>query len=899
MDVSHSTDTVNRIRQERILHNWRQKDLADELGTTVGTVKRWERGNQQPSAYFRIKLCALFGKSAEELGLVAVDNPSALPSADQDVSDVKQTCSSPEEGNGVWNVPYTRNPHFTGREDLLDHLDQRLSAERPEEPGSMMCQVELTQPQAIKGLGGIGKTQIAVEYAYRARKQNRYTHILWINASSEEAVMTSFVGLVRLLPTFSEQDETDQHKLAMAIKRWLEGYRTRWLLVFDNADDLSVIQPYVPQQGYGSVLLTTRAHAVGSFAVPLEVEMMGLMEGTQFLLHRAQHLDASDEEQNEASNIVIALDGFPLALDQAGAYIEETGCGFGEYLQLYEQHHAKLLARRGRQATHYPDSVVTTWELSFQKIEQAYPAATKLLQLCAYLSPDHIPEELFTKAAEHWPPILQQAVADQFTFNELLEALLAFSLIKRLTQEHLLSLHRLVQAVQLDRMNIGEQHKWAERVVCAVNTLFPKDPKDNVDTWPQCLRYLEQVQACDQLIQKYNLSFPEAADLLDRAGTFLRDHASYILAETLYQRALAIREQQFEPHYSDIVSNLNNLAVLYTQQGKYERAEPLYKQAISICERYLGINHADAARSLNNLAILYWNQGKYGLAEPLYQRALTIREQLLGANHPHTAKLLNNLANLYLLQGKYEKAEPLIKRAISIWEHHLGADHPTTAMGLNNVTELYRCQGKYKEAEPLIKRAIAIWEHHLGVDHPDTARGITSLAILYREQGEHAKAESLFLQGLTIRKKHLGEEHLDTIETLYELAELYREQGKYREAELLIKRVIANWEQNLGTHHLETARGITSLALLYQEQGKHREAEPLFLQALAIQEQTLTEHHTDLATTLFGLARLYEWQRNLKKATDLYQRALAIRTRVYGPYHPRTLEVSESLHDLR
>ncbi|HEY7416467.1 MAG TPA: hypothetical protein VH593_14840 [Ktedonobacteraceae bacterium] len=186
---------------------------------------------------------------------------------------------------------------------------------------------------------------------------------------------------------------------------------------------------------------------------------MGLIEGTQLPLRRSQRLDASDEECNEATNIVIALDGFPLALDQAGAYIEETRCGFAAYLQLYEQHRTQLLARRGKQATNYPASVATTWDLSFQKIEQTQPAAAELLRLCAFLAPDHIPEELIAKGATHWPALLQEAVSNSLRFNELLEALLAFSLIKRLASEQLLSLHRLVQAVQLDQMGLEVQRQ--------------------------------------------------------------------------------------------------------------------------------------------------------------------------------------------------------------------------------------------------------------------------------------------------------------------------------------------------------------------------------------------------------------------------------------------------------
>jgi len=470
--------------------------------------------------------------------------------------------------SSVWNVPYLRNPHFTGRDELFARLHQHLELTEQIDPITARRAV-LTQPQAIKGLGGIGKTQIAVEYAYRSRELGRYIHTLWINAASEEALITSFTTLAELLPSFSAKNETDQHKLVEAIKHWLEQCKQRWLLIFDNADNVSMVRKYLPQQGNGSILLTTRADAVGSLAMPVVVEKMGFIEGVQLLLRRAQRFEhASEEDMNEAGNIVIALDHFPLALDQAGAYIEETGCSLIDYLQAYQTHRKELLARRGLQQTDYPHAITTTWSLSFQKIEQANPAAAELLRLCAFLAPDTIPEELIRYGAKYWGISLQKAVVDLFTFNQVIEELLKFSLVKRLAETHMLSIHRLVQAVQLDMMEPAVQSQWAERVVRAVNDVFPGDAQD-VANWQKCLRYLEQVQACNSLIRQYALAFVEAGDLLNRTGLYLADHASYAMAEPLYQQALSIYEQQLSPEHPSVATSLNNLAVLYDRQGKY------------------------------------------------------------------------------------------------------------------------------------------------------------------------------------------------------------------------------------------------------------------------------------------------------------------------------------------
>src|SRR5439155_15071083 len=201
----------------------------------------------------------------------------------------------------------------------------------------------------------------------------------------------------------------------------------------------------------------------------------------------------------------------------------------------------------------------TTWSPSFQKIEQANPAATELLRLCAFLAPDRIPEELIRDGAKHWTHLLQQAATDSLTFNQMLHDLLKYSLIKRLTEENMLTIHRLVQAVQIDTIEPEVQHQWAERVVRAVNSVFPRSPQEEA-TWPQCLRYLDQAQACDSLIRQHRLIFPEVADLLNRTGLYLADHASYTLAESLYVRALSIREQELGPQHLDTAKSLHNLA---------------------------------------------------------------------------------------------------------------------------------------------------------------------------------------------------------------------------------------------------------------------------------------------------------------------------------------------------
>jgi len=475
-------------------------------------------------------------------------------------------------------------------------------------------------------------------------------------------------------------------------------------------------------------------------------------EGALFLLRRARLLRLHaflDEVPLANDTVPIAeaisreVGGLPLALDQAGAYILETGCSLSDYLTLYRQRRAELLQRRGSVPTDHPESVTTTFSLAYDQVALKHAAAPELLRFFAFLAPDAIPEEIVLKGANYLGSTLQSLASDELAFNAAIEALRAFSLIHRDATRRTFRVHRLVQAVLKDGMNKRAYQLWTERAIHAVNTAFPDGEFAN---WPSCERLLPHALACAALIKQEQMTLAvvtlvEAALLLNQAGGYLYQRGRYVEAEPLVEQALAISERQLgavHPYNILLTANsLNDLATLYFAQGKYAQAEPLYQRALSIDEQARGQNHPDVATNLNNLAELYQAQGKYVQAEPLMQRALLINEQQLGLEHPLTATSLTNLAKLYSKQGKYEQAEPLYQRALTIYEQQLGPDHPYTATNLNSLAELYREQGQYEQAEPLYQRALAIRERQLGAEHPDIAQSLNNLALLYYKQGQY------------------------------------------------------------------------------------------------------------------------------------------------------------------
>ncbi|MDA2934328.1 tetratricopeptide repeat protein, partial [Acidobacteria bacterium AH-259-D05] len=367
---------------------------------------------------------------------------------------------------------------------------------------------------------------------------------------------------------------------------------------------------------------------------------------------------------------------------------------------------------------------------------------------------------------------------------------------------------------------------------------------------------------------------PQVSDSLNDLAILYWDQGKYAQAEPLHQRARAIWEKALGPEHPDVARSLNNLAGLYRDQGKYAQAEPLYQRARAIWEKALGPEHPDVADSLNNLAILYWEQGKYAQAEPLAQRALAIREKALGLEHPDVARSLNNLAGLYRDQGKYAQAEPPYQRALAIWEKVLGPEHPDVAYPLHNLALLYWDQGKYAQAEPLYQRALAIWEKALGPEHPEVAMLLNNLAGLYTDQGKYAQAEPLHQRALAIREKALGPEHPDVAESLHNLAILYRDQGEYAQAEPLAQRARVIWEKALGPEHPQVARSLNNLANLYYDQGKYAQAELLHERALAILAKSLGPEHPDVGRSLRDFALLYYAREMSSKAEAFFERSL-------------------------
>ncbi len=773
----------------------------------------------------------------------------------------------------VWNVPYRRNPFFTGRGKLLKQLHDKFNKKNNTH--------SFISSQAICGLGGIGKSQIVVEYAFRYHDE--YPFVLWVRATTRDTFIADFVSLANLL-NLPEKNEQKKDIVVVAVRRWLEN-NEKWLLIIDDVDDVSMVYEFLPTGRNGHILLTTRAQIVGTIANMVEVEKMDVGDGVLLLLRRAKILavgaslqHTSKEERTQAEAIVSALDGLPLALDQAGAYIEETRCNLSEYLNLYQklQYRMTLLERRSHLPSSHPEPVATTWSLSFQHIERANLASADLLSLCALLDPDAIPEEIIAAGAPDLGPLLRSVASDPLKLNEAIEELRKFSLVKRDPDRKLLSMHKLVQAVLLDRMDKRDHRLWAKRAVQAVNRVVPNA---DLTTLSKIRRYLPQAQACFTLIEQYHFTFPAAIRLLNEMAFYLREYDLYEQSELLYKQALAICLKEYGTEHPETATKLSGLAMLYFQGKKYDLAEPLLQQSLMICEKVLGSEHPDTANTLSSLAHLYINQNKYDQAEPLLRRALTICEKVLGPEHPEVARNLDLLAWLYHGQGNSGQAEPLLQRALAINKKVLGPEHPSTADTLSSLARLYTLQKKDDLAESLLKQVLMIRENALGPEHPNTANTLNDLALLYTYQGKYDLAESLLQQALVIHEEVLGPEHLNTVNVLSTLANLYIDKNRYELAEHLLQRTLKVRERVLGPEHLKTATSLSNLAQLYILQEKYNQAEPFLRRSVAIRERILGPRSPHIVQSLESYANLLHKINLAEKAVAFEERARAIRAR--------------------
>ena len=541
--------------------------------------------------------------------------------------EIKNILNSEKEAPKSLFKLHPANPNFTGREKFLDELHQSLEQA-----------VSGQKIFALVGNGGMGKTQIALQHAHRP--ENNFKYVWWLRSEEPTTLLDDYIGIAEdlKLPGWNLRD-TDQ--TIKSVKHWLEGEcSSNWLLVFDNAQKPDDLMRYLPVAGSGQVVITSRLSVWDGMAKTLEVGVFQKDEkqdeSVEFLLKRT-----GQNDRKGAANLARELGDLPLALEQAGAYIKETGISFQDYLDRFKKDRKKLIGHG--KLLNYPDTVATTWEISFQAVQKERAVARDLLNLCAFLAPDAIPRWMLELGAKHLPKPLASCVQNTGEFDECIAVLKRYSLIN--VAESLISVHRLVQAVVQDRLSIEKQRMWAESALKLVNEAFSFDILDQ-ETWEKCSKLSSHAFHASEHAQRLEVSTQETANLLNNLGRYLNNRMELASARSVLERALAIDEKALGPVHTSVATMANNLGLVLKDQGDLEGAKSCFERALAIDEKALGPVHTSVAIDVNNLGSVLKDQGDLEGAKSCGERALKIFEKRLGKYHPYAVLTRNNLKTL-------------------------------------------------------------------------------------------------------------------------------------------------------------------------------------------------------------------------------------------------------------
>ena len=644
----------------------------------------------------------------------------------------------------VWNLP-SRNLGFTGRDGLLVAVRERLLTG------------DKAVVQAFQGMGGVGKTQLAIEYAYRFA--GAYDLAWWVNTEQAGLIGDQFAALGSALGCVQAGAGVEMVRTAVLGELRERG---RWLLVFDNAENPADINGWLPGGG-GHVLITSRERRWAEVAAPVEVDVLARDESVALLRDRIADLGVAD-----ADRLADHLGDLPLAIAQAAGFMAETGMPAAQYLDLLRTRAAKLLDQAIPGS--YPRSLAAATQLIADRLANHDPAAALLASLCAFLAPAPIPEDLFTRVAGDLPGELAGRAADPLAWRQTL-AQLARQSLARIDRGGLV-MHRLTQAILRDRLTPEQAAATRQRTEAILAANEPPEPS-NPATWPRWAVLMPHLLAVD-LAETGNLDLrwtacAACAYLVSRGDT----RTAYSLARDL--------RQQWRARLGDddqtVRAAAHYVGWVLKDMGRYADARDLHQDVLDGARRLLGEDNPNTLVYANQLAIDLRLLGEVQAARDLDQDTLDRRRRVLGEDHPDTLRSAGNLASDLAMLGEVRAARDLYQDILARFRRLLGEDHPDTLRSASNLANCLRDLGEVQAARDLDQDTLDRRRQVLGEDHPSTLNSASNLAADLRELGEVQAARDLDQDTLDRRRQVLGEDHPDTLASANNLAADLRELG--------------------------------------------------------------------------------------------------------------------------
>jgi hypothetical protein len=718
---------------------------------------------------------------------------------------------------------------LAGREDLLADLDARLAVGDAQGPRIV----------ALSGLGGVGKTSVAVEYAHRHLTE---VGLAWQFAAEDRAVLRAEFG--ELAALLSDRDVFDARDPVAVVHGVLAAYPRDWLLMFDNAPDPALVAPFVPPAGRGRVLITSRDPFWAS-GQAFEVPVLDPDVAAGFLINRA-----GDPDGQTARELAVELGGLPLALEQAAAYMQATGDALVRYLASFRQRRPDMLGRG--EPTAYGKTVATTWSLAFERLESSAPGAAGLLRVLAFCAPEAIPLRLLLQPCpglawqfgQEVGPVLTPLLEDRLAARDAIGALRRFSLVTH-AADGAVSVHRLVQAVTADQMPAELADQWRQAAAALIEAAIPDDT-DLPGTWLVCAALLPHAQAALDL----------TSSGMRRIAQYLGHRGSYPAARDLSQVIADARteDDSYGAEHQDTLAARSGLAYWTGRAGDAVAARDQYAALLPVYERVLGPEHSDTLITRGYLARWTGEAGDAAAARDQYAALLPVYERVLGPEYQYTLEARSGLAYWTGRAGDAAVPRDQYAALLPVYEQVLGPEHPSTLNGRGNLAYWTGEAGDAAAARDQYAALLPVRERVLGPEHPSTLITRANLARWTGEAGDAAAARDQYAALLPLCERVLGPEHLSTLIGRANLARWTGEAGDAAAARDQYAALLPVYKQVLGLEDPDTLITRANLSYWTGEAGDAAAARDQDAALLPVRERVLGLEHPDTLITRGNLA---------------------------------------------